>query len=189
MKTANIFTAATLLLSVAASFFCTSCMTEYKEELKQVPVYEMTEKKAQQKNVEAKLVISDDIADFYDLKAKFEYDGKTVVEPFNTYKMDKTRAIDSNKEMVVMNVRNYSITKNCGVTYGEVAIIATPKSDAIAKVEAMPDDTIFHDYIKGTAGVGCYANSIETLDSFVMNKADFIQSLKKGEKTLLTREF
>ena len=193
MKTANIFTAATLLFSVAASFFCTSCMTEYKEELKKVPVYEMTEKKAQQKNVEAKLEIADDIADFYDLKAKFEYDGKTDVEPFKTYEMDKARTPDPKGEMIIKNIRNYSITKNCGVTYGEVTIIATPKADAIAKVEAMPDDAFLLYTIDGNSVVNGRTSSYG-LFPFIKkggckSKSELIQILKKGEQTVHSKEF
>lgn len=145
MNTKFFFPVATLLLTATTNFFCVSCKNEEMEELDNMSEYVQNSKRADTKIIDVYADIAEDIADFYVLKATYEYQGEEIVEVLDD--MNKTEEItecNKNGEPCIVKYKKYKMTKQFGNSPVTVKVIATPKSDAIAKMETKADDAVLN---------------------------------------------
>ena len=193
MKATKFFNVATILFTVATSFFATSCTDEFKDE-PETGYYSIYDQKEVQKTLETTVEIGENIDSFYDLKAKYVYNGISVEEPLmdlNEY--EKTRAVSKiDGEVKIANIKKYGLTKKFNNVAVHVTITATPKADAIARVQAMPDDAVFLNLFDSNTKVNGMSNFFENFNwvknGSIINKADFIEALQQGVKLMELRD-
>ena len=187
MKTKNILFAA--FITVVAPIFFTSCINEEKDELDQMSYEYNQKKKSQNKQLETVAEIAENIADLYDLKVTYEMDGRTVVEDLKDMNVTETFTHRTPfGEPRIVNVKQFGFSKYVGKNSINMTITATPKADAIAKVEAMPEDARFDFviYSKTKCKTICDAfhrNSNDQLSTNV-SKTLLMKRLMAGDCTL-----
>ncbi len=194
MKTTKFFNVAAILFTVAPSFFATSCIDEYKED-PESGYYSIYNQKEVQKTLETSVEIGDNIDSFYDLKAKYVYDGVAVEESLvdlNEY--EQARVISQiDDDVKTVRFKKYGLSKKFNNVPVSVTITATPKADAIARAQAMPDDAVFTYRLDSKTRVD---GKIDFSDNYnwiksrnIMNKADFIEALQQGVRIMELRDF
>lgn len=181
-----------VIFIVASSLFGTSC-TDY-DEGGYYPLQDEPENI--QKNLETRAKISEDAAEFYDIKATYKYNGVNVEENLQDLFMDeKTRyaSQDPDEELTIISFKKYGFSKTVESDKVGVTITATPKSDAIARVEAMPDDSKFIYFIDSETRVNGKLNNFYynklVKGCNTMSKAQFLQHLRNGEKLIESQIF
>lgn len=190
MKATKFFNVATILFTVATSFFCASCSDEEQKEQDRMPVYVQQQNKPIYTYVE----IADNIADLYDLGVTYIYEDKTVVEDLNDKNefVEKTR-LNSRNEEVILKLKKYDFIQEDVANLRKVIVTATPKADAVAKVEAMPDNTLFDNHIFCFTGKKADMNSANQGETkghvYGLLKNGAIIMLSRGKVDVATKTF
>lgn len=181
-----------VIFIVASSLFGTSC-TDFDEG----GYYPLQDEPDDfNKSLETIAKISDDAEEFYDIKATYTYNGMKVEEDLqNLYMEEKTRcgSQDPDMELSIFSFKMYGFSKTVKSDNVSVSVIATPKPDAIARVEAMPDDSKFIFFIDSETRVNGKLNNFYynklVKGCNTMSKAQFLQHLRNGEKLIESQIF
>ena len=194
MKTTKFFSAAVLFFSVATSFFFASCTSEEKDEQNHTPEYvqkkqqQLKNKVSDKKIISAEAEISEDITDLYDIKATYVYEGQTIVED-----LEDLNEYNTIEKLEVIKLKKYGLVKDFGKSTVKVTITASLKQDAMARVEAMPDDKNFS-YLYGgdihnIADKSTINKGVQTVGLNGISKEILIKLLNRGDRQLKERTF
>lgn len=185
----NFIFAATLVLSAMFSMCITACTDEETEERDHHYDYiqRTTKTHAFDKDMEVSVLIAEDIVDLYDLSVQFHYDGNTIKEKLaDLNNLKSVTVYSTDKEPIIYTYREYGISKTFGDLPLDIRVIATPKDDALAAVELMPEDKkfafVFETQITNlNDALDRMYNKPDKKDNYGMDRDTLIETLQLGE--------